>query len=35
RDYVCLEPANAGPDVIELPPGARHVLRQTIAVAPL
>ncbi|HHW4678438.1 MAG TPA: D-hexose-6-phosphate mutarotase [Xylella sp.] len=35
RDYVCLEPANAGPDVIELSPGACHVLCQTIAVNPL
>ncbi len=33
--FVCLEPANAGPEVIELAPGARHVLQQTIAVAPL
>lgn len=30
RQYVCLEAANAGPDVIELAPGARHVLRQII-----
>ncbi|ACA12383.1 D-hexose-6-phosphate mutarotase [Xylella fastidiosa] len=35
RDYLCLEPANAGPDEIELLPGARHVLRQSIAIAPL
>ncbi len=35
RQFVCLEPANAGPEVIELAPGARHVLQQTIAVAPL
>lgn len=35
RQYVCLEAANAGPEVIELAPGARHVLRQTIAVRPL
>ncbi|MEE7548161.1 D-hexose-6-phosphate mutarotase [Xanthomonas sp. Kuri4-1] len=32
RDYVCLEAANAGPDVVELAPGARHVLKQTIGV---
>ncbi len=35
RNFVCLEAANAGPEVIELAPGARHVLRQTIAVRPL
>ena len=35
RQFVCLEAANAGPEVIELAPGARHVLRQTIAVRPL
>lgn len=35
RQYVCLEAANAGPDVIELAPGARHVLRQTISTRPL
>ncbi len=35
RQYVCLEAANAGPDVIELAPGARHVLRQTIGTRPL
>ncbi|KAB7766697.1 lytic murein transglycosylase [Xanthomonas maliensis] len=32
REYVCLEAANAGPDVIELAPGASHVLGQTIEV---
>ncbi|MBB5882532.1 glucose-6-phosphate 1-epimerase [Xanthomonas arboricola] len=32
RDYVCLEAANAGPDVIELAPGASHTLSQTISV---
>lgn len=32
RDYVCLEAANAGPDVIELAPGASHTLGQTISV---
>jgi len=35
RDYVCLEAANAGPEVIELAPGAHHVLRQLISVRPL
>ena len=35
RNYVCLESANAGPDVIELAPGASHVLRQTLGVRPL
>ncbi|WP_305955986.1 D-hexose-6-phosphate mutarotase [Pseudomonas sp. Hp2] len=35
REYVCLEAANAGPDVIELAPGGRHTLKQTIAVEPL
>ncbi|MCC8669207.1 lytic murein transglycosylase [Xanthomonas arboricola] len=32
RHYVCLEAANAGPDVIELAPGASHTLTQTISV---
>jgi len=35
RDYVCLEAANAGPDVVTLAPGGRHVLRQTLSSAPL
>jgi glucose-6-phosphate 1-epimerase len=35
REYVCLEAANAGPDVIELAAGGRHVLKQTIGVEPL
>lgn len=35
RDYVCLEAANAGPDVITLPAGGRHVLQQTLSVQPL
>lgn len=35
RQFVCLEAANAGPEVIELAAGAQHVLQQTIAVAPL
>lgn len=34
RDYVCLEAANAGPDVVTLPPGGRHVLSQTLSAAP-
>ena len=35
RQFVCLEAGNAGPDVIELAPGATHVLEQTISLAPL
>lgn len=35
RDYVCLEAANAGPDVVTLAPGARHVLQQTLRLLPL
>ncbi|KAF1686884.1 D-hexose-6-phosphate mutarotase [Pseudoxanthomonas broegbernensis] len=35
REFLCLEAANAGPDVVELAPGARHALVQTIAVLPL
>ena len=35
RNYVCLEAANAGPDVVTLAPGAQHVLQQTLAVRPL
>lgn len=35
RGYVCLEAANAGPDVITVAPGGRHVLRQTLRVQPL
>lgn len=34
RNYVCLEAANAGPDVITLAPGARHTLQQTLNVLP-
>ena len=34
RNYVCLEAANAGPDVITLAPGARHTLQQTLSVVP-
>ncbi|AWH55582.1 lytic murein transglycosylase [Stenotrophomonas sp. ESTM1D_MKCIP4_1] len=35
RDYVCLEAANAGPDVVTVAPGGRHVLVQTLSVSPL
>ena len=35
RDFVCLETANAGEDVIELAPGQRHALQQTLRVSPL
>ncbi|WP_425605721.1 lytic murein transglycosylase [Pseudoxanthomonas daejeonensis] len=35
RQFVCLEAGNAGPDVVELAPGATHTLVQTISVAPL
>lgn len=35
RQFVCLEAANAGEDVIELAPGETHTLRQTVSVAPL
>ncbi|MNS52403.1 putative glucose-6-phosphate 1-epimerase [compost metagenome] len=31
RDYVCLEAANAGPDVITVAPGGRHTLVQTLS----
>lgn len=30
RDYVCLEAANAGPDVVTVAPGGRHVLLQVL-----
>jgi glucose-6-phosphate 1-epimerase len=33
RHFVCLEAANAGTDVIELAPGARHALGQIITVS--
>ncbi|PTS81381.1 lytic murein transglycosylase [Stenotrophomonas sp. HMWF023] len=33
RDYVCLEAANAGPDVITVAPGGRHTLVQTLSSA--
>lgn len=32
RDYVCLEAANAGPDVITVAPGGQHVLGQRLSV---
>ena len=32
RQFVCLEAANAGPDLVELAPGASHTLQQTITV---
>ena len=35
RDYVCLEAANAGPDVITIAPAGRHVLVQTLSSSPL
>ena len=35
RDYVCLEAANAGPDVVTVPAGGRHVLKQTLSVQSL
>ncbi|KRG41471.1 epimerase [Stenotrophomonas pictorum JCM 9942] len=35
RNYVCIEAANAGPDVIELAPGGRHVLKQVLEVKAL
>lgn len=31
-DFFCIEAANAGPDVIHLPPGAEHCLQQTVSV---
>jgi glucose-6-phosphate 1-epimerase len=34
KHYVCLEAANAGPDVVTLAPGARHSLVQTLRVLP-
>ena len=35
RRFVCLEAGNAGPDVVELAPGATHTLVQAISVSPL
>jgi len=34
RDYIALEASNAGPDMVVLPAGRQHLLRQTIAVQP-
>ncbi len=34
RDYVCLEAANAGPDVVTVAPGGRHVLVQVLSSQP-
>ena len=33
RQFVCLEAANAGPDRVELAPGASHTLVQTLSVS--
>lgn len=35
RNYVCVEAGNVGPDIIELPPGGRHTLKQVFEVKPL
>ena len=35
RDFVCLEAANAGEDVVTLAPGQRHTLQQTLRASPL
>lgn len=35
RDYVCLEAANAGPDVVTVAAGGRHTLVQTLSSASL
>lgn len=32
RDFVCIEAANAGPDVVELAPGAQHWLSQQLSI---
>ncbi|WP_234456165.1 lytic murein transglycosylase [Stenotrophomonas sp. S41] len=34
REYVCLEAANAGPDVVTVAPGGRHVLVQVLSSQP-
>lgn len=31
RHYVCIEVANCGEDIVELPPGEAHVLQQTLS----
>lgn len=35
REFVCVEAANAGPDVVRIPPGDTHTLGQTISVSVL
>ncbi|WP_020171453.1 D-hexose-6-phosphate mutarotase [Gordonia polyisoprenivorans] len=35
REFVCVETANAGPDVVEVPAGATHSMWQTISVTPV
>ncbi|WHU49672.1 D-hexose-6-phosphate mutarotase [Gordonia sp. L191] len=35
RGFVCVETANAGPDVVEVPAGATHSMWQTISVTPV
>ncbi|KRG68468.1 D-hexose-6-phosphate mutarotase [Pseudoxanthomonas dokdonensis] len=35
RDFVCVEVANAGEDVVALAPGQQHVLQQTVSLARL
>ncbi|WP_246007588.1 D-hexose-6-phosphate mutarotase [Gordonia oryzae] len=35
REFVCVEIANAGPDVIQIDAGATHSMWQTISVAPV
>ncbi len=35
RSFLCVEAANAGPDLVTLAPGAEHVLEQCIGVHPL
>ena len=32
RDFVCIEAANAGPDVVALAPGAEHRIEQTLTI---
>ena len=34
RGFVCVEVANAGADIVELAPGACHILVQTVTAAP-
>ncbi|WP_343287203.1 D-hexose-6-phosphate mutarotase [Gordonia sp. SID5947] len=35
REFLCVEAANAGPDIVEIPAGADHTLWQTISVSTL